>query len=347
MTMLRFTADQLRVLGVKLLTVAGATAEQAETVTDVLVAANLHGIDSHGIRALPGHVRSLRDGRVRPDAAITVVKETLTTAFWEGGHQFGHVVAKQAMEAALRKADAYRMGWVSTVSQHIGALFYYALMAAQRGMIGIVTCRVGTVGGRITPYGGREGRFGTNPLAICIPADKEPPILLDMATSMVADGHLAVMAARGEAAPEGWLIDKEGKPTTDPNDYTRGGFMVPFGTYKGYGLSMIIGLLPMFLPGLDLEAESKTYHWGHTFMALDPAGFMPLQAFLERTDAYIRYIKSCPPLPGREVLVPFEREWRAKAQRSAEGIPVDEPFWEAIVKVGAEIGVDVNEEMRR
>jgi LDH2 family malate/lactate/ureidoglycolate dehydrogenase len=347
MTMLRFTADQLRALGVKLLTVAGATPEQAETVTDVLVAANLHGIDSHGIRALPGHVRSLRDGRVRPDAAITVVKETLTTAFWEGGHQFGHVVAKQAMEAALRKADAYRMGWVSTVSQHIGALFYYALMAAQRGMIGIVTCRVGTVGGRITPYWGREGRFGTNPLAICIPADKEQPILLDMATSMVADGHLAVMAARGEAAPEGWLIDKEGNPTTDPNDYTRGGFMVPFGTYKGYGLSMIIGLLPMFLPGLDLEAESKTYHWGHTFMALDPAGFMPLQAFLERTDAYIRYIKSCPPLPGREVLVPFEREWRAKAQRSAEGIPVDEPFWEAIVKVGAEIGVDVNEEMRR
>jgi len=123
--------------------------------------------------------------------------------------------------------------------------------------------------------------------------------------------------------------------------------MVPFGTYKGYGLSMIIGLLPMFLPGLDLEAESKVYHWGHTFMALDPAGFMPLQAFLKRTDAYIRYVKSCPPLPGREVLVPFEREWRAKAQRSAEGIPVDEPFWEAIVKVGAEIGVDVNREMGR
>jgi len=346
--MLYFSEAQLRALSGKLLTVAGATAEQAETVTDVLVSASLHGIDSHGIRALPGHVRSLRDGRVRPDATIRVVKETLTTAFWEGGQQFGHVVGKQAMETALRKADAYRMGWVSTVSLHIGALFYYALMAAQRGMIGIVTCRVGTVGGRVTPYGGREGRFGTNPLAICIPADKENPILLDMATSMVADGHLAVMAARGEAAPEGWLLDQDGNPTTDPTEYTqRRGYMVPFGTYKGYGLSMIIGLLPMFLPGLDLEAESKTYHWGHTFMALDPTGFMPLQAFLERTDAYIRYVKSCLPLPGREVLVPFEREWRAKAQRAKEGIPVDEPFWETIVKVGTEIGVDVNAEMGR
>jgi LDH2 family malate/lactate/ureidoglycolate dehydrogenase len=343
--MLLFHEDQLRKLSVKMFKVAGASDEQAETVTDVLMGASLHGIDSHGIRALPGHVRRVKDGRIRPDAEITVLKDTLTTALWEGGQQFGHVVGKKAMETAIQKAESYRMGWVSTVSLHIGALFYYALMAVKKGMIGIVTCRVGTVGGRTTPYGGREGRFGTNPLAISIPAYEEKPILLDMATSIVAGGHIAVMAARGEKVPEGWLIDKDGNPTTDPNDYARGGFMTTFGTYKGAGLSMIIALLPMFLPGVGIENERKFYSHAHTFMALDPAGFMPLQAFLERTDDYIRYVKSCPPLPGREVLVPFEREWRAYEQRSKEGIPVDEPFWENIVKVGAEIGVDVNREM--
>jgi LDH2 family malate/lactate/ureidoglycolate dehydrogenase len=343
--MLIFQEEQWRKLGVKMFKVAGATDEQAETVTEILVKTSLHGIDSHGVRAIPNRIRNLKKGRISPDAEIWVLKDTLTTALWEGGKQFGHVVAKKAMETAIEKAESYRMGWVSTVSQHIGALFYYSLMAAKKGMIGIVTCRVGTVGGRTTPYGGKEGRFGTNPLSICIPAYEEKPILLDIATSIVATGHLDVMAAREEKAPEGWLIDKDGNPTTDPKDYSRGGLMVPFGTYKGYGLSVIIAALPMFLPGLEFENESKTYHWGHTFMALDPAGFMPLQTFRERTDALIRYIKSCPPLPGQEVLMPFEREWRAKERRSKEGIPVDEPFWEDIVKAGEEIGLDVNKEM--
>jgi LDH2 family malate/lactate/ureidoglycolate dehydrogenase len=162
---------------------------------------------------------------------------------------------------------------------------------------------------------------------------------------MVADGHIAVMAARDEKAPEGWLLDKEGTPTTDPNAYLQGGLMVPFGTYKGYGLSVIIAALPMFLPGLGIEHENKPYIWGHTFMALDPGGFMPVQTFKERTDGLIRYIKSCPPLPGKEVLMPFEREWRRRAQRQKDGILVDDLFWKNFVDVGKEFGIDVNEEM--
>jgi LDH2 family malate/lactate/ureidoglycolate dehydrogenase len=307
--------------------------------------ASLFGIDSHGIRALPGHLRNLKKGRIQPDAEITVLKDTPTTALWEGGREFGHVVGQKAMEAAIQKAQAYGMGWVSTVSEHIGGLFYYALMAAKQDMIGIVTCRVTTTGGRITPYNGREGRFGTNPIAISIPADKENPILLDIATSMVAGGHIAVMAARGEKAPEGWLLDKDGTPSTDPNAYLQGGLMVPFGTYKGYGLSVIIAALPMFLPGLGIEQENTPYLWGHTFMALDPAGFMPVQTYKERTDALIQYIKSCPPLPGKEVLMPFEREWRRRAQRQQEGILVDDLFWQDFIDVGKELGIDINAEM--
>lgn len=340
-----FPEEKLRKLSLKLLNAAGATELQAQTVTEVLIDTSLFGIDSHGIRALPGHLRNLKSGRIQTDAEIKVLKDTPTTALWEGGREFGHVVGKKAMEAAIQKAHAYRMGWVSTVSEHIGALYYYALMAAQHDMIGIVTCRVTTTGGRITPYNGREGRFGTNPMAISIPADQENPILLDIATAMVADGHIAVMAARGEKAPEGWILDKEGNPTTDPNAYLQGGLMVPFGTYKGYGLSVIIAALPMFLPGLGIEQENKPYIWGHTFMALDPGGFMPVQTFKERTDALIRYIKSCPPLPGKEVLMPFEREWRRRAQRQKEGIIVDDLFWKNFIDVGKELGIDVNKEM--
>ncbi len=338
-----FTTEQLKKLSVKMFKAAGASDEQAETVTEILLETSLFGIDSHGVRSVPEHVKNLKMGKIRPDAKIKVIKDTMTTAFWEGGQQYGHVVAKKAMDEAIRKAESYRIGWVSTVSEHIGALYYYSLMAAKKDLIGITTCR--TTGYRVTPYGGKAGRLGTNPLAICIPAFKERPILLDMATSMVAAGHVAVMAARGERSPEEWFLDKDGKPSTDPNDFIKGGFIVPFGTYKGYGLSVAVAALPSFLPGLGIEGEDKPYAWGHTFMALDPAGFMSLQAFKERTDDLIRWIKSCPPLHGMEVLIPFEREWRVRERREREGIPVDKPFWEEFVKVGKEIGVNVNKEM--
>jgi LDH2 family malate/lactate/ureidoglycolate dehydrogenase len=338
-----YPAEKLRALGIKMFNTVGASKEQAETVTDILIDTSLFGIDSHGVRALPGHVRNLKKGRIRPDAEITILKDTLTTALWDGGQQFGHVVGKQAMDMAIKKAQSYHMGWVSTVSEHIGALYYYSLMAAKQGLIGIVTCK--TTAHRTTPYGGREGRFGTNPMSICIPAEKENPILLDMATSIVASGHLAVMAARGETVPEGWLIDKDGNPTTDPSDYFKGGFMVPFGTYKGYGLSIIISALPMFIPG-EIGDLTKPTRWGHTFMALNPEGFMPLQTFKERTDDLIQYIKSCPPLPGREVLMPFEREWRVREQRSKEGVFIDEQFWTNFIDVGQEIGIDVDKELK-
>lgn len=340
-----FSEEKLRKLGVTMFLAAGASNEQAETVTEILVDTSLMGIDSHGVRALPGYIRTLKKGRIQPDGKTVILKDSLTTAFWDGGPQFGHVVAKRAMETAIEKARTYHMGWVSTVSEHIGALYYYSLMAARNDMIGIVTCRTNTMGGNITPFNGREGRFGTNPISISIPAAQENPIVLDIATSMVAYGHIAVMAARGQKVPEGWILDKEGNPTTNPMDYLTGGMMVPFGTYKGYGLSVIVAALPMFPPGVGLEQEDKPYPWGHTFMALDPEGFMPIQTYKERTDALIQYIKSCPPLPGREVLMPFEREWRVREKRLNEGIFVDEPFWKDFQKIGTEIGIDVDKEM--
>jgi uncharacterized oxidoreductase len=340
-----FSHHQLRTLGVTLFKAIGATDEQAETVTEILVDTSLHGIDSHGVRALPQYVRKMKRGQIRPDAEITVLRDTVTTALWTSLQQFGHVVAKKAMEEAIKKAETYKMGWVSTVSPHIGALYYYSLLAAKKDMIGIVTGR--TTNYRTTPYGGKEGRLATNPLSICLPAHEENPILLDMATSIVAGGHIAVMATRGQKVPEGWLLDKNGNPTTDPNDYNlRGGFLVPFGTYKGYGLNLIIQALPTFIPEIGIEKErSQGITHAHTFMALDPNGFMPVQVYKERTDAWIRFIKSCPPLSGREVLIPFEREWREWDRRIKEGISVDESHWKSLIEVGKEIGIDVNREL--
>ncbi|MEE8569420.1 MAG: Ldh family oxidoreductase [Candidatus Bathyarchaeia archaeon] len=340
-----FSSDQLRKLCIKMFQAVDASDEQAEVVTEILLDTSLFGIDSHGVRAVPGHIKSVKSGRIRADAEITVLKDTLTTALWSSLQQFGHVVGKKAMESAIKKAEKYGMGWVSTVTPHIGALYYYSLMAAKKDMIGIVTCR--TTNYRTTPYGGKEGRLGTNPISICIPAYEEKPILLDMATSIAAAGHIAVMGARGEKVPEGWLLDKNGNSTTDPNDYTlQGGLLTPFGAYKGYGLSIIIQALPDFIPGIEIENErSQGITHAHTFMALDPAGFMPLQDYKKRTDALIRYIKSCPPLPGRKVQMPFDREWSVRERRVKEGIPVDELFWKRFIEVGNEIGIDVNKEM--
>jgi LDH2 family malate/lactate/ureidoglycolate dehydrogenase len=340
-----FTPERLRALGIKLYQAVGASAEQAEAIAEILVETSLFGIDSHGVRAIPGYLRNVMTGQIRPDSEITVLRDTATTALWSAREQFGHVVGKQAMEAAITKAATYKMGWVSTVSPHIGALYYYALMAAKKDMIGIVTCRTTTY--RTTPYGGKEGRLATNPLAIGIPAAEENPLLLDMATSVVAAGHIAVMGARGEKVPEGWLLDQDGNPTTDPDDYTlRGGLLTPFGTYKGYGLSVIIQALPDFIPGIALEAERRHgITHAHTFMALDPEGFMPRQEYKKRTDAVIRFIKSCPPLPGRQVLMPFDREWAERKRRIKEGIPIDDRFWRQFIAVGKEIGIDVKKEV--
>jgi len=334
-------AEKLKKLCVQMFMIAGTPQEEAEIVVDNLVRTSLRGVDSHGVRAIPRYINNLKEGKIVPEAPIVVMKETLTTAMWDNNRGFGFVTGKKAMEAAMQKADKHGIGAVGTYNpkegdDHIGALYYYAEMAALKGMIGIVTCSCHP---GMAAWGGASRVRGVNPIAIAVPADKHPPIVWDIATSQAAVGHLSVMAMRGEPIPEDWILDKEGQPTTNPKDFFDGGALLPFGTYKGYGLAIIIDAITGGL-GAGCSFDNKRY--GHLFMAINPSGFTTLQEYKARVDRLIDYVKASTKRPGvKEIYVPGEIEYRTMEKRSKEGIPLDDPDWEAISKTATELGIDV------
>ncbi len=336
-------AEKLRRLCIDIFVAAGTPQEEAEIVIDNIIRTNLRGVDSHGIRNIPRYIQNIKKGKITPGAPVKVLKETPTTAMWDINNGFGFVAGKRAMETAMRKADSYRIGAVGTCNptggdDHIGALYYYAEMAALKDMIGIVTC---TTAPEMAAWGGASRVLGVNPISIAVPAENHPPIVWDIATSQVAVGHLSVMAMRGEPIPEGWLLDKEGRPTTDPKALSEGGALLPFGTYKGYGLALIIDAIT---GGLGSGCSYDNPRYGHLFMAIDPSAFTPLQEFKARVGHLIKYVKASRTGPGvKEVFVPGEIELKTMEKRLREGIPIDDPDWKALLKTAKEVGVALKE----
>lgn len=345
--MVRFPEERLRRLGVSMFEAAGVSADEAEIVTDILVSTSLHGVDSHGVRAIPGYIEGIREGRLVPGTPIKVLMDTPTTAMWDAGPGFGFVAGKRAMEAAIEKAKVYKIGSVGTRGTgHIGALYWYSILAVRNDMIGITLGRGGGHGA--APYGGVEGRLGINPFSIAIPAGEAKPIVLDMATTGVAMGHLQVMALRGEEAPEGWLIRPDGTWARDPMAFRRGEaapvcFGHPYSEYKGYGLSVIVEALAGAIGSGCCLHETG---FGHTYTAIDPTGFCPLEEFKARVDSMVRDIKSSARRPGfNEILLPGEPEWNEEERRLREGVFVDDTWWEDIALKARELGIDVDSVM--
>lgn len=334
-------AEVLQTFCTDIFMAAGAPREEAEIVVENLVRASLRGVDSHGVRATPRYVKAIQEGRIIPTAPIKVLKDTPTTAMWDVNRGFGFVAGRKAMETAMQKADGYRIGAVGTCNpslgdDHIGALYYYAELAALHDKIGLVTC---TCAPGMAAWGGKSKVIGVNPIAMAIPAATHPPIVWDIATSQVAVGHLSVMAMRGEPIPEGWILNKDGQPTTNPQDFFNNGMLLPFGTYKGYGLAVIIDALTGAL-GSGCSFDNPRY--GHLFLAIDPTGFTSLQEYKERVDRLIGYLKASETQPGvQEVFVPGEIEYRTMQQRLKDGIPIDTPDWNALTQTARALSIDI------
>jgi LDH2 family malate/lactate/ureidoglycolate dehydrogenase len=324
---------------------SGVSKEDAETITDVLVMGSLRGIDSHGVRVLPTFTRK------RPKAKMKVLKETPASALLDAGGAWGPVSAKRAMEIAVKKAREQGIASCSVVNgEWITNLFYYSMMAVESDMIGTVVAREGPV---CAPWGGTRPVTGTNPMSIAIPAGKAYPIVLDFATTIVAQGHVRTLLLEGKPIPEGWLIDRQGHPvkghdvTLENIDefWEKGGSLLPFGTYKGYGINLAIDILG---GALNLSGtESRARGQGALMTAQNIAAFVPVKEFKDEVDRLVAEVKSSPVRPGfDEVLLPGEREHRTMEKRRKEGIPVDEKSWQSIFETCRNLGIDVKRIMR-
>jgi LDH2 family malate/lactate/ureidoglycolate dehydrogenase len=346
-TMANRSAEELRLVTEKVFTAAGAPTDLAQEMAEALVGANLAGHDSHGVIRIPAYLNLIAEGGLDPAARPKVVKETATTALVDGGWGFGHVSAKFGTDVAIKKAKQAGTAAVSIVRcNHIGRLGQWASQAAAEDVIAMVvvgggggSSRMGT--GTAAPFGGAERALSTNPIAIGVPGGETPDMLIDFATTVVAEGKLQVARAKGAPVPEGAILDKDGKPTTDANDFYNGGMMLPFAGHKGYALSMFVEMLGGALsPGDEYNGDGR--RGAAVVWAVDAFAFRSRESYEQNADFVLRRIKGIKPAPGfDEVLVPGEPERRSAEARLKEGIPVADTTWAQIVEGGKSVGVDV------
>lgn len=342
-------ADQLRALGSRIFTELGVPNDDAELVSKLLVEANLTGFDSHGVIRIPIYARGIKMGAVKPGAEIKIIRETPSTAAIDGGWNLGQVVARYAMNVCIEKARENVVALVTAKnSQHAGRLNTYAEMAMAQDMIGIASVNSASY---VAPFGGKSKQLGTNPLCFAIPSGEEPPMVLDMATSVWARGKIMVYLARGEELPEGVFMDPDGNQTTDPGWYTKGGVLRNLGGeiagYKGFGLSLLVEILTGALTegGVSNSEEyrSRPFYGGNGIfmMAIDVGHVTELDAFKKRVDGLLRAVKNSPTAPGYdEILIPGEPERMKKEKRLREGIFVEDKTWGDIVALAEELGVE-------
>jgi LDH2 family malate/lactate/ureidoglycolate dehydrogenase len=333
-----FHVAQLMGISMRLLEAAGVPPDTARQVAVSLIEGNLAGHDSHGVIRLTQYVHGMERGQIDPHAQLEVLRETSTTALIDAHWAFGQIAARRAMEIAIEKARQHSLGAVGLRnSGHIGRLGEYALMAVEHGMIGWVTCNSSQL---TAPYGGVDRVFGTNPFAYAFPRSGQP-FLMDFATSVAAEGKLRVAMSKGAPIPEGWILDKDRNPTTNPADFYDGGVILPLGGHKGYGFLMVADLLGGALTGHGCTSLPEHSAGNGVFlMAMDIAAFCPVEELTDTVDRLSAYIKASRKAPGfDEILIPGEPEFRAKAQRERDGIYLPDATWREMVEVAGQYGL--------
>jgi LDH2 family malate/lactate/ureidoglycolate dehydrogenase len=284
----------------------------------------------------------IRQGSLLPAERPAIEREGPTTALANGRQGFGQIAATFAMDLAVTKALAMGLGAVGIHHcNHIGRVGEYAEYAARHGCIGLgIYGMSGPNSGGAAPYGGAARCLGTNPYAIGVPAGTRPPVVVDFATTTIAEGKIRVARAKRQPLPPGCIVDRDGRPSTDPEDFYNGGMLLPFGGHKGYGLSLVAALLGALAAG-DASAHDGWVS-GVFMLAVSPQAFRPVQDFVSVVDRVVQNVKRVPPAPGfDEVLVPGEPEVRTREQRLREGIPLPDATWQALQDAAASVGVAV------
>jgi LDH2 family malate/lactate/ureidoglycolate dehydrogenase len=329
----------------------GLPDDDAMAVATLMAQADLQGSDGHGVSRLPQYARRIKAGgfNVRPN--IRVVQEHLSTALINGDNGMGHLVMSRAAEIAIEKASVTGIGWVnSQYSNHAGPASLYARMPLAHDMIGLYFA-VGNAN-HLPPWGGLDMLLSTNPIAAAIPAGAEKPIVLDMATTVAAYGKVKTKALRGESMPEGWMIDREGKPLTDPKRAEEEGMLLPLGGmeagYKGFGLAMIIGLIAGTLGGAAMgkdvidfnHDDDSVTNTGQAICAINISAFGEVDTFKAAVDTLVRDFRGSARMPGVDrITVPGERSEETRIARARDGIPIAPALMRSLDQLAGELGI--------
>lgn len=325
---------------------AGLPPADAQTVGELMAEADVQGSDGHGVIRVPVYIRRILGGAVNVTPQIRVVEERAATAVIDGDNGMGHLVMKRATELAIEKARTCGIAWVgSRFSNHAGPASLYARMPLAHDMVGLYFA-VGNAN-HLPPWGGLDMLLSTNPIAAAFPTHQEAPVVLDMATTVAAYGKVKAKAMLGEMMPEGWMMDRQGQPLLDPKR-SEEGFLLPIGGYKGYGLSMIVGLLAGTLNGAAMGKEvidfnnddTSVTNTGQAIAVIDPAAFGDVQAFKLRVDKLVQEIHASERMPGFDrIWVPGEQSHLKRERHLRQGIDVPLALCRQLDAVAQQLGV--------
>lgn len=342
-----FPAERLRGWTQEVFQKIGVSKEDAALLTDSLIEANLRGVDTHGItRMLCVYVERIRKGVVSAKSDLVIVREKAATALIECHNSIGQVGAGRAMRMTIEKAAKTGVAFTAVRhSNHYGMAAYWAMMALPHGMIGFSSTNAPAA---VAPTGGCQAMFGTNPFAIAIPAGCNQPVVLDLATTVVARGRIVLYAKQDKPLEPGWAFDHRGVPTTDPHTALKG-LLAPIGGYKGYGIMLAVDLLCGVLtgsnngthfPGFLADNMTEPTDVGSVFAAINIESFMDLPEFMAAMDKALEEIRTSPRAEGvKRIYIPGEIEFEMKAERLAKGIPIPAAVVQDFVALGRELSI--------
>ncbi|GAB4234586.1 MAG: malate/lactate/ureidoglycolate dehydrogenase [Methyloligellaceae bacterium] len=337
-----YSQAQLEALVIRILTAAGATASEAAIVASNLARANMVGHDSHGVIRVAQYVDQLTAGEIVPGAEAEVTHDFGAVTLIDGHRGLGQPMAAVAIKHAVEKARSCGVSLTALRNcGHVGRLGHWAEMASQAGVISLQFVN-SQAKAAMVPFGGRERRMATNPICAGFPvAGDGSGLIADMTTSSVAEGKLRVAHAAGKSVPEGWIVDAEGRPTTDPGDFYAGGAMLPVGGHKGYALGLVVDL---FAGALSLGGATNPVATANTnnltVIAIDPAAYGAAEATREIASAFLDYVRSSPPVdPEKPVMIPGEPEALTAKQREAEGVELPAGVWEIVTGAARSAGL--------
>jgi L-2-hydroxycarboxylate dehydrogenase (NAD+) len=354
-----YTYLHLKTFAEKIFLKMGCSAEDAILAADTLVSADLRGVDSHGVARLSGYIRLWEANRINPKPNIQIIHQTPSTATVDGDSGLGLVVAPKAMKIAIEKANNVGSGWIAVQnSNHFGIAGYHAMMALQEDMIGFAMTNASPL---VAPTFSTERLLGTNPIAVAIPANKQPAFVADFATTTAANGKLEILQRKQEDAPQGWIQDAKGAISTNANELKNGGALLPLGgdrehgSHKGYCLGAIVDILsavlsganyaswvPPFVSFLPLAANPVGKGLGHFLGAMRIDGFRPAEEFKDNMDIWINRFRTAQPIEGYEkVQIPGDFERETSQIRLTQGWELLKPVEDDLKAVALKFGVEL------